>query len=361
MENSAIEWTDHTFNPWQGCTKVSDGCKNCYAEQLVDKRWGKVKWGPGGTRIRTSADNWKQPLKWNREKLVECGDCGFRRPYHQTHDFCSKCDGESLIEVRARVFCASLADIFEDKADQREEMDAWRAELWALIEATPNLDWLLLTKRPENVAKMMPKRWGCDPELGIFDDPTLMPPHIQIGTSPENQNEADKRVPELLKIPARVRFLSCEPLLGPINLMSLPSGDPKYPLLNAFDGMTRRIVVPGSFCDICSYDEDTYYEQKNRGIHWVIVGGESGANARPMHPDWARHLRDQCVAHKVAYFFKQWGESLPRGQCFANGAFNHGLPRAAHDPKWDKCGKKAAGRLLDGVLWSEFPRMESET
>jgi protein gp37 len=131
-ENSNIEWTHHTFNPWIGCTKVSDGCKNCYAENLMDKRYGRVKWGPQGTRVRTSEANWKKPLKWNRE---------------------AEAKGE-----RHRVFCASLADVFEDKPDQ-PEMEQWRLELLELIIKTPYLDWLLLTKRPENVRGMVYGDW----------------------------------------------------------------------------------------------------------------------------------------------------------------------------------------------------------
>ena len=117
-ENSKIEWTDHTFNPWIGCTKVSDGCKNCYAESLMDKRWGKVKWGPQGQRQRTSDENWKKPFAWDRQAAKQ--------------------------GIRYRVFCASLADVFEDN----DQVSDWRLDLFDMIKVTPNLDWLLLTKRP---------------------------------------------------------------------------------------------------------------------------------------------------------------------------------------------------------------------
>lgn len=260
MENSKIEWTDHTFNPWIGCTKVSDGCKHCYAEAQQDKRYGRVQWGPQGKRIRTAAANWRKPLKWDRE---------------------AKAAGK-----RARVFCSSLADVFEEKPDQ-PEIDEWRSDLFELISSTPNLDWLLLTKRPENVRKAW--HW----ELMGY------PPNVWIGTSVENQEQADKRIPALLEIPAAVRFLSMEPLLGQVYIDQLPR------------------------------------------IDWVIVGGESGQNARPMHPYWARYIRNQCQAVGVPFFFKQWGEWQPR----------HTL----NGEKMFRVGKHAAGRLLDGHEWNEFP------
>lgn len=292
-ENSKIEWTDHTFNPWIGCTKVSDGCKNCYAEQLMDKRYGKVEWGPQGTRLRTSAANWKLPFKWNR---LAKGN-----------------------KTRARVFCASLADVFED----RPELEQWRMDLFQLIDLTPNLDWLLLTKRPENVLRMVRHDW-----IG-----SGFPLNVWLGTSVENQAAADERIPELLKIPARVRFLSMEPLLGPVDLNQW---------LLSEHGRRAIGAMPG--------------------IHWVIVGGESGPHARPMHPDWARSIRDQCQAAGVPFFFKQWGEWRHLSQ-FSTGELMK-IDRAFPAYDWSampydisaKVGKHATGRLLDGVEHNNFPQ-----
>ena len=244
MENSKIEWTHHTFNPWLGCTKVSDGCKNCYAEALMDKRMGRVKWGPQGTRQRTSEAYWKKPLAWNK-----------------------KLDGTGR---RERVFCASLADVFEDNPQVWD----WRFDLFELIDATPNLDWLLLTKRPKELTRFLPGAW-----LNMFR--IAMPDNVWIGTSVENQEQADKRIPKLLDVPAKVRFLSCEPLLGPVDLSGY---------LNPY----------------FAADDPRHYPHRN-GIDWVIVGGESGPDARPMHPDWARSLRDQCQGAGVAFFMKQMG------------------------------------------------------
>ncbi len=324
MKDSKIEWTTHTFNPWQGCTRVSPGCQHCYAETMMDKRYGKVKWGPLGKRIRTSADYWKQPLKWNREAVAA---------------------GE-----RRRVFCASLADVFEDKPDQ-PEMNEWRTELFDLIYETPWLDWLILTKRPENVLRMVP--W-------MFHHPDFFgwPSNVWIGTSVENQEQADKRIPELLKIPAAVRFLSVEPMLGPVDLHS-------------------SWAIGGQFCHKCGgfgwYDEDDVVCPRcvqpgwttHAKIHWVIVGGESGPEARPMNPDWARGIRDQCREARVPFFFKQWGEW---GEYYFAGQF--GIPALVENgtllkagvPCLDidgvhmvRVGKRRAGRQLGGREWNEFP------
>jgi protein gp37 len=248
-ENSAIEWTDHTFNPWTGCTKVSPGCEHCYAEAL-SKRSPKTfgSWAPGAERKRTSAAYWSQPLRW---------DNAARRAGR-----------------RARVFCASMADVFDNQVPPE-----WRAQLWHLIARTDHLDWLLLTKRPQNIAGMLPPGWGNGW------------PNVWLGTTAENQAEADRRIPHLLAAPARIRFLSCEPLLGPIDLRYLQPGDPPVEI----DALasTHGVLRP--------------HQGRNARVDWVIVGGESGSGARPMDPAWARSLRDQCAAAGVPLFMKQMG------------------------------------------------------
>lgn len=297
MENSKIEWTHHTFNPWIGCTKVSDGCKFCYAEHLMDKRLSRVEWGPTGTRSRTSPANWNKPRQWNR-RLEGTGR-------------------------RERVFCASLADVFED----RPELEEWRADLMELIDDTPNLDWLLLTKRPENVLPLAPMRWSeCQ-----------LPDNVWIGTSVENQEQADKRIPELLRIPAVVRFLSCEPLLDAVDLM------------------------PYLYAEFAA-DDPRHYPHKY-GVDWVIVGGESGQQARPMHPDWARSLRDQCHLAGVPFLFKQWGEYVRPSQMtedeYRAWDVDHGTEHSVSVTQgYYKLGKKRAGRLLDDREWNKFPQPE---
>jgi protein gp37 len=288
---SNIEWTHHTFNPWMGCQKVSPGCKHCYAERYTRRMAAerRPEWGPH-PRIRTAESTWRAPLTWNR-------------------------DAERAGQ-RQRVFCASLADVFDPRAPA-----AWGTDLWALIAATPALDWLLLTKRIENVADMVPAHWLSD-----------WPAHVWLGISVCTQSEADRDIPRLLRLPAPVRFLSCEPLLGPVDLA-----------YSGFNGADSFGALPG--------------------IHWVIAGGESGPQARPSHPDWFRVLRDQCARAHVPFLFKQWGEWAPDGgldaatlaSCFVgrDGA----VSTTRTDGAWMfRRGKAAAGRLLDGRTWDEVPR-----
>lgn len=277
--NSSIEWTDHTFNPWWGCAKVSPGCENCYAETWA-KRLGETIWGSKQKRRFFGERHWSEPLKWNT-------------------------DAESK-QRRKRVFCASMADVFEP----RNDLNPWRERLWALIDVTPWLDWLLLTKRPENIQAQVPwtKEW---------------PNNVWLGTTVENQKCADERLPVLLRFAAKRRFLSCEPLLGHVNL-------------NAWTVNRRKGLYT---------------------IDWVIAGGESGANARAMLPGWAKSLRDQCQASGIPFHFKQWGHWAP-------------VPAPKRDTSrvrrfWDDVmgaeifmepkGKKIAGRRLDGATWNQLP------
>jgi len=272
MENSKIEWTNHTFNPWMGCTKVSDGCKFCYAENIMDHRFGKVQWGPSGTRIRTNEANWKKPLTWNKK--------------------CAK------LGIRQRVFCASIADIFEIKHDQLDEMNQWRRELFQLIEQTPNLIWLLLTKRPENVASLIEANTDTDEKTWFQKNN-----HVWVGTSAENQEQLYKRIPSLSYLKTRNKFLSLEPLLGPIQLSGYLSNK-------------RR--------------------EKSGGIEWVIVGGESGFYARQCNVEWVRSIHKQCLYHSVPFFFKQWGTYKP-----------------VNNDRYDFSTN--TGDLLDGQQWLQFP------
>ena len=278
-KDSRIEWTHHTFNPWWGCTKVSPGCKHCYAEAWA-KRTGSNVWGPNAPRRQLSDAYWLQPLAWNREAQRQ--------------------------KTRARVFCASMADVFEDRRD----LDDKRARLWPLIEATPALDWLLLTKRPQNMLRMAP--WG-----------DRWPANVWAGTTAENQRWTEKRLEELLKVPAAVRFISAEPLLGPVDLS------------HWIDGANRNA---------------------NRTIDWVIAGGESGPGARPMNPDWARALRDQCRAAGIAFLFKQWGNWRPIHPAQVNGFASKTIFLAdGNRITIANVGKKTAGRALDGFTWDQVP------
>jgi protein gp37 len=221
-ENSKIEWTNHTFSPWLGCQKVSAGCDHCYAEGWA-KRSGLVKWGPGENRRRTSPTNWKKPLGW--AKIAR-----------------------GHVE-RPRVFCASLSDWLDNQVDPR-----WRDDLCSLIAATPELDWLLLTKRPENYRRLAPYAW----RLG---NP---PANVWLGFTAEDQENYDRRWPVMREIDASVLFVSYEPAIGPLT----------------FANMLDR-------------------------PDWLICGGETGSGARDMNVDWARDIRDECAASRVRFFMKQ--------------------------------------------------------
>lgn len=323
-ENTRIEWCDHTFNPWTGCTKVSPGCANCYAEGWA-KRSGIVRWGKGAPRRRTSEANWKLPLKWNR-------DVANGMPTW---------DDDPL--ARPRVFCASLADWLDEEVPVE-----WLYDLLNLIRRTPNLDWLLLTKRPENfrprlteILRLMGRHLTLEESYlrtfitlmmdggwaeSIYTAPQVGRENYWIGTTVEDQARADERIPELLQIPAKVRFLSCEPLLSPVDLLGK---DEQGSALHSFEGRPR--------------------------VDWVICGGESGHGARPMHPDWARSLRDQCQAADVPFLFKQWGEWHP---AIDDGMQFIGYDNEFLDSPMQRIGKKAAGRVLDGREWNEFPKVE---
>lgn len=268
-KDSKIEWTDHTFNPWTGCTKVSAACDHCYAEAWA-KRTGKPElWN--GERRRTSAKYWQQPHQWGLASAMR--DVG---------------------EPKQRVFCASLADVFDNQVPAE-----WRADLWRLIRSTPELNWLLLTKRPQNIEKMRTSA----------DEPWPWPfPNVWLGTTVESPDEY-RRIKHLAAVPAACRFLSMEPLLAAC---------PDVPL---------------------------------EGIGLVICGGESGPGARPMNPNWARSLRDQCSAAGVPFHFKQWGEFVSVSEVEGAGR-HHQFPDGA---TVRRAGKAKAGRTLDGIEHNGMP------
>jgi protein gp37 len=265
-KETSISWCDHTFNPWIGCAKVSAGCKNCYASVGTFTRFQRSKglelWGENAARHVTSDANWRKPLSWAKAARAA--------------------------GVRRRVFCASMADVFEDRRD----LDDQRARLWNLIEETPDLDWLLLTKRPEN-HEMVPLAWQTG---------TRRPTNLWFGTTTEDQANADKRVPHLIaaKWPT-VRFISYEPGLGPLDLgpWIMSENERAGRRHAAYWKFTRQAnAKPPSMADPAAYLP---------GIDWVICGGESGPGARMFNMDWARAVRDQCAAAGVRFFFKQAG------------------------------------------------------
>jgi len=232
-KDTKISWATHTFSPWWGCVEVpgSGACAKCYA-RTFSARLGHDLWGKDKPRKPQRDPYWNEPLRWNR--------------------------AAEKAGIRDRVFCASMADVFEDRRD----LDDSRDRLWKLIGDTPYLDYLLLTKRHDKIRELVPKGWLSN-----------WPTNIWPGVTTEDQRWADTRIPELLKIPAKVRWLSIEPMLGPIDLTPWLGPDK---------------------------------------INWCIVGGESGHGARPMEPEWVRDLLDQCKARSVPFHFKQKGNALAK-------------------------------------------------
>ena len=268
MENSKIEWTDHTFNPWIGCQHVSPGCDHCYAEtQNAFRKWNGGTWGPHAPRKRTSEENWKNPIKWNAEA----------RAFKREHGH------------RPRVFCASLADVFDNQAET-----AWRRDLFVLIRQCRRLDWLLLTKRPQNIAKMLPSDWGDGYR------------NVWLGMTAEHQVWFDRRWKHVQNIPAVIKFISYEPALGPLRL---PKHGP----------------VP----------------------NWLISGGESGGGARQLDPQWVRDIIADCRRKGVALFHKQWGTYSSNPLVVEQGM------SVAEARSADPFGK--GGGLVDGEIVREFP------
>ncbi|MCR6672179.1 phage Gp37/Gp68 family protein [Devosia ginsengisoli] len=338
-ENTAIEWCDATFNPWIGCTKISPACDHCYAEALMDTRHGRVDWG--GDRVRTSPANWQQPRRWQRQAAA----------FHAEHG------------RRRRVFCASLADVFDNQVPAE-----WRANLWALILVTPDLDWLLLTKRPQNIGKMLPAFW---------DD---VKGHVWLGTTVEDQKRADQNIPHLLEHDAAVRFVSIEPMLGPIDLAKVclvpqrPGSFRSGIHLNALVGRFYESGMP--YFDRWNDDGTPATGATVARIDWVIAGGESGPHARPSNPDWFRSLRNQCATADVPFLFKQWGEWVGgkfhldlddylQFEDLAETRF-YPLSRSTPEHHWEedkvpeglgsvRLGKRLAGRTLDGATHDAFP------
>ena len=249
-ENSGISWTDHTFNPWLGCVKVSEGCRNCYAERYVTGRMGKDVWGPPETTQRhITTSTWAAVKKWQRQAAAGAtGVMGLGNPI--------------------LVFCASLSDIFESHPQLIEP----RKLVWAIIRRCPDLHFLLLTKRPENIRTMLPKDWGDG-----YDN-------VWLGTTVEDLRVAH-RIEVLKEIPARVRFISYEPAIGPL---------------------------AGAMLD---------------GIHWMIYGGESGPDFRPDQKQWAREMREQCRREKIAFFYKQSCGLKTKTDPFLDGKTVHEFPK----------------------------------
>lgn len=301
MNRTTIEWTDYTWNPVTGCTKVSAGCRECYAETMAKRFWGKRKF----THVQMYENRlWEPDLnakKWRGKKVFVC----------------------------------SMSDLFHP-----DVTSSFIDDVLETIHNNPDTIFQVLTKRPERALEMLT---GLPVARAIE-----VPPNLWIGVSCENQETANERIPLLLQIPAAVRFLSCEPLLGPIDIG-------KATQAGGIEFEKKYGKIPYGF---------TWF--RSNQIHWVIAGGESGRNARPMHPDWVRSLRDQCAKALVPFFFKQWGEYIPFEQFsidikreIRSGNCNHKIEMFGADDgiiyHLHKVGKSKSGNLLDGKQHLNFP------
>lgn len=341
-----IEWCDSTANFWMGCNGISPACKNCYAEARMDKRLHRVEWGVGKARVRTSAKYWRDAVKMAREAFAECPKCGWRGEYRaaklvdvEAISQCPICDGEHLHAARRRIFALSLGDWLDN-----EVQIEWLVDMLDVIRTTPESDWLLLTKRIGNwrprleaaAEATVGRQMALNQWITQWLFARIPPPNVWIGATVIDQPEADRDVPKLLRVPARVRFLSIEPMLGPIDLFWPESLWPNGPAR----------CCDGRECGCMGRPIDPWLMH---GIDWIIAGGESGSHARPMHRDWVRSMRDQCFAAGVPFLFKQWGEHAPN---WLNDDAGDEIPGSM----WmDRMGKKLAGRLLDGVEHNGFP------
>ena len=320
MSQTRIEWATTVWNPVTGCTPVSEGCRNCYAARFARRLAGRCGYPEDEPfRVTLHPERLREPLKWKKPR---------------------------------RVFVCSMGDLFHELVEEK-----FIAKIFAIMDLTKKHTYCLLTKRPERAFQLLSSEdfqfyigWFQSQAVREFKLPEPENTeqwqwpfsNVWIGVTAENQEMADRRIPVLLQIPAAVRFVSCEPLLGPINLREVKVGSNGYGLFFKVDTLTGWAH---------GYNEKTGHIKVSRNdefgrIHWVICGGESGPNARPCHLDWVRSLRDQCQAAEVAFFFKSWGEHGP--------AYGHGK-LAGIENVMVKMGKKKAGRLLGGRMWDEVP------
>ncbi len=360
-DKTGIEWTDSTWNPIRGCSRVSEGCRNCYAERIAYRFSGPGQPYEGLVRINAAGERvpeWSGKIHFAENHLLD--------PFYWT--------------TPRRIFVNSMSDLFHPNVT-----DAMLDTIFAVMALCPNHTFQILTKRPQRmkdycsdagaiariVTKMNMIVHGVGKAVGVItpDDNGLDGFHLYnvwLGVSVENQAAADERIPLLLKTPAAVRFISAEPLLGPINLTAI-----KWIRIEVREQDYRRFGVPPpsellSCNNVLQSRPADEFNSAKIGLDWVICGGESGPGSRPMHPDWVRSLRDQCVSSSIPFFFKQWGEftaeqcpgvdvvlsKLHAGQCVTSGI-------RGHHTLYTRVGKKTAGALLDGVEWKQFPEVKA--
>jgi protein gp37 len=353
MNKTSIEWTDATWNPTTGCTKVSPGCLHCYIDRTPPFRMAGRKFVKGKIPIELHENRLDAPLKWKKPRMI---------------------------------FVNSLSDLFHEDIP-----DEFIDKVFAAMALAKQHTFQVLTKRPQRMmeycsqaympgaicdaailmghAEIVKREWK-ETDCGVYRKlvgPSYPLPNVWIGVTCEDQKRADERIPLLLQTPAAVRFLSCEPLIGPVDL-SL--GRKRWRCSSCGNVGTPAEEIGMGRCP-CGHELD---EQKDCGIDWIIGGGESGPGARPMNPNWARSLRDQSQAAGVAYHFKQWGEWVdefhPAVDVSKHEQFD-GFTTPIKDASGQvtdyqgqymfRVGKHAAGRLLDGRTWDEFPQQKSAT
>lgn len=314
-ENSGISWTDHTFNPWIGCTNVSPGCDHCYAEALATRRLG-VPWGPGQPRRRTAPANWNKVLKWQRE----------------ADDF------KAAHGRYPRVFAASLADIFDNEVDRE-----WREDFFALVRSTPDLQWLIVTKRIGNVEKMLPADWGTGYK------------NVVLIVTVVNQEEADRDIPKLLGTPAWRRGLSIEPMLGPVSIARY-----LWPVHAHWPSQYRSPVEAIVAGDEVKYKPQGLVAADRTFVDWVITGGESAQlkgkrGLVDLQTQWVRDIAIECARSETPHHFKQWGNTIPTEQI--NRSWPNPVDLTQHRQIWREDRKTGIdmGRTLDGIEHNGFP------
>jgi protein gp37 len=376
MAKTKIEWASDVWNPIRGCSRVSEGCRHCYAERMAARFSQPGMWGEGLAVIKNGVAHWTGKITFDKDKLLE--PLHWKRP--------------------RRVFVNSISDLFHENVE-----DGWVDKIFSIMALSWRHQFLILTKRPERMRDYM-KRMHNDPgefiasallDMHIDDDYSChvanyingwsrwreMPedgnplngavrrwplPNVWLGTSVEDQKTADLRIPFLLQTPAAIRFISAEPLLGSVDLTTIPNAPglaEGQHYLNALKGYAWE-THGADYYDVCNIDGR---------LHWVIVGGESGPGARPMNPDWARLLRNQCLAANVPYFFKQWGEYGPceNGEVTPNPEDWDNQPHAHTFPDetrprsgWEtvyRVGKKSTGHILDSKVWQQYPEVVHES
>lgn len=310
-----IEWATDVWNPVTGCTKVSEGCRHCYAEGIANRFWGERKF----TDVQCHPDRLDAPLHWKKPR---------------------------------RVFVNSMSDLFH-----KDVSFEFILRMWMTMAAAHEHTFMILTKRPDRMSRFvnewLPGAWGlATMSLKLLNKPI---PNVWLGVTVENQKAADERVPLLLQTPAAVRFVSVEPMLGPVNLTRIKWAkipvDPK----NYKFGAPPPDELWSMRNSLLSHSADAYNKELT-GIDWVICGGETGPGARPMHPDWVRSLRDQCYDAGTPFFFKSWGQWAPDCLCDTpNPCKTTPRPQPGLPGCMFHCGKKRSGRLLDGHEWNEYP------